>query len=240
MLIQKPCSRNASTAALIPNLIWTDLMANAVIGTRSWFSSNDLPNNLQPKPNGAGSTLAKRATSNSTPEVPVFLYHSKVTYNWLYAIPALITLAVFALVLAIVLFTAVIGRLIKPKAMSMYLNYTSAGRLLSIIAERDNPPQEERSISYEDLKMKSQVSLITTKSKPLVKVWEDENIYTSSREWIDKQGRSIINLESMSKDSTSSRNALWPKISAPSLHGSYRSVPRSDFQRLHSSHGPAI
>lgn len=215
-------------------------MANAVIGTRSWFSSDDLPNNLQPKSPGARSTLSERATSNSTPEVPVYLYHSKVTYNWLYAIPAFITLAVFAIVLAIVLFTAIIGRLVQPKAMSMYLNYTSAGRLLSIIAERDNPSQEDKFVSYEDLKMKSQVSLISTKSKPLVKVWEDENIYTSSREWIDKQGRIVINLESMSKDSTSPGSTWSPKISAPSLHGSYRSVPRSDFQRLHSSDGRVV
>lgn len=220
-------------------------MANAVIGTRSWFSSNDLPNNLQPGPHGARSILSKRAPSTGSAEVPVYLYRSKVTYNWLYGIPAFITLAVFVLVLGIVLFTAIIGRIVKPKAMSMYLNYTSAGRLLSIIAERDTPSSEDKFVSYEDLKMKSQVSLISSKSKPLVKVWEDENIYTPAREWIDRKGRSIINLESMTKGSTSANNAPSPvygnspKISAPSLQGSYRSVPRSnsDFQRLHSSDG---
>lgn len=216
-------------------------MANAVIGTRSWFSTNDLPNDLQPQPHESPKTLLKRAPQSSSADVPVFLYRNEVTYNWLYGIPAIVTLAVFALVLAIVLFMAIIGRIVKPATMSMYLNYTSAGRLLSIIAERDTPSQEDKSVSYEDLNMKSQTLLVSTKSKPLIKVWEDENIYMPAREWIDQKGRTVINLEVMRKDTGLTRNVTGPiygdspKLSAPSLQSSYRSLPhRTDFQRLHS------
>ena len=112
-------SRTPGTAAKILNLIWTDVAANSVVGTKGMEAHKE----------------AKRKRNDdvavSNPNtVPVIVYHRRIKYHLLYGIPAFIvlfyTLCTFLLTSCIVLF----GRA-GPSKMRRYLNKTSAGRILT-------------------------------------------------------------------------------------------------------------
>jgi hypothetical protein len=66
MLKWRNLSDSAVSMAHIPNLIWTDRAANMLVGTKSLLDS--VP---------------------STRSYPVYIYERKITYNYLYAVPAL-------------------------------------------------------------------------------------------------------------------------------------------------------
>jgi hypothetical protein len=112
-------SRTAGGAANILNLIWTDIAANAVVGTKSWLPSPPLTD------------LQKRQDQSSqVAQVPVTVYSSRIQYNWLFAIPALVALAISGLIGLTTLALMVVGHA-RPSKMKRYLNALSPGRILA-------------------------------------------------------------------------------------------------------------
>jgi hypothetical protein len=111
-------SRNATSAASIVNLIWTDLSANAVVGTRGQLPSSPLQN------------LAKRDDPATIVKVPITVYTRRIRFHVYYGIPAFFVLALSAFVALTALVFLLLGRA-SPSRMRYYLNHTSAGRILT-------------------------------------------------------------------------------------------------------------
>lgn len=111
-------SRTPTTAAKILNLIWTDLAASSVVGTKSMETQE---------------TLQKRddkAAMSDSNIVPVTVYHRQIQYHILYAIPAFVVLFC---TLCTLVFTsrAVLFQRAGPSKMLKFLNMTSPGRILT-------------------------------------------------------------------------------------------------------------
>jgi hypothetical protein len=111
-------SANSSTAAKIMNLLWTDISANAVVGTRGQLPPEPLQN------------LAKRAVDgqSSTVTVPITVYARRIRFKLRYGVPAFIVLALTAFIASIAILFIVIGRATLTK-LRRYLDQTSAGRI---------------------------------------------------------------------------------------------------------------
>jgi hypothetical protein len=100
-------SRNASLASYIPGLIWTDIMANAVIGSKGLVSHG----------NSSNSTL-----------FPVTDYTASVRFDFRYGIPAFLFLGLFCILgLAALFILPVKG--FNLRTLRNLLNHTSAGRV---------------------------------------------------------------------------------------------------------------
>ncbi|KIX05251.1 uncharacterized protein Z518_06123 [Rhinocladiella mackenziei CBS 650.93] len=123
-------SANATGAAHIINLIWTDYAANYFVGTRSWLTDVDyMPPNLQ----GDGQKLRKRqdsgATTTTDDTVPIQIYERRIRYHLLYGIPAAICLVMTVLVSLGALLTMVLGHGSIGR-LRHYIWSLSAGRML--------------------------------------------------------------------------------------------------------------
>ncbi|EXJ74703.1 uncharacterized protein A1O5_01397 [Cladophialophora psammophila CBS 110553] len=120
-------SGSAATVAKIPNLVWTDIAANMLVGTRNWNSGNGLPANLQKRDDdgtsGGGSDQAL---------VPVTVYQQRIRYHWPFAIPAFLALALFLAVLLAAFISVLSGRGL-PARVRHYLFHLSSGRMLGDI-----------------------------------------------------------------------------------------------------------
>ena len=105
-------SRSASTAGSIINLMWTDLMANTVVGAKGLFSDTN-------------ATVQEKETGSTTAVVTPI--EDAIHYDFVYAIPAFVYLALYgaAFFFAILLF--ILGR-VRIGTLRALLNYTSAGR----------------------------------------------------------------------------------------------------------------
>ena len=117
-------SSTAEGTARIINLIWTDVAANSVVGTKSWLPE-------------AGA-LVKRQQA-STPQqalVPVQRYTRRVRYHLAYAIPAFIVLAIFAIACTLSFVLAVFGEG-TPGRMKVFLIKTSVGRVMTSLLHPD-------------------------------------------------------------------------------------------------------
>jgi hypothetical protein len=125
----KALSKTTIGSAKLINLIWTDLAANAVVGTKSWI----------PGYNPASKPLRKRAgsggDSNDPSMVPVIPFTRVVRYHLPFAIPAFVLLAVLvsALVAALVM---AITRKSSIKRIHAYLDRLSAGRVMTTLLEK--------------------------------------------------------------------------------------------------------
>lgn len=121
-------SQDATTAAKIIDLIWTDISANAVVGTKSQLPSEVLQG------------LAKRDGPQTTVNVPITVYVRKVRFHMQYGIPAFLVLAIAGLLLVTGLGFMIIGRS-SPSKMRRFLDQTSTGRLLTtFLYTNDCPP----------------------------------------------------------------------------------------------------
>jgi hypothetical protein len=117
-------SRNASTAGSIINLMWTDLMANAVVGAKGLFSDTN-------------ATAQEKETSSTTAVATPL--KDAIYYNFVYAIPAFVYLALYGTMLFFAFLLLVLGR-VRIGMLRAFLNHTSAGR--AAIMERY--PREDR------------------------------------------------------------------------------------------------
>ncbi|PVH69081.1 hypothetical protein DL98DRAFT_182905 [Cadophora sp. DSE1049] len=119
-------SSSADSASRILDLVWTDLAANAVVGTKGWGLNSATSEQLK--------TILKRSSSsegNDTEQtlVPITIYKKRIRYRILFAIPAFIVLAVTFAALCSVLVLAFMGRT-GPGRMRKFLEATSAGRII--------------------------------------------------------------------------------------------------------------
>ncbi|KAK1047674.1 hypothetical protein LTR74_017697 [Friedmanniomyces endolithicus] len=115
----KQMSAYSTGTAAIMNLRWTDLAANALIGTRSWLSNGSLPPNLQ------GLQRRDSVPSIGDGQVPVYVYQRVIHYHWVYGIPA----AKCPLLIAAICLSASISVGTGRGSMSRL----SAGRLLAAL-----------------------------------------------------------------------------------------------------------
>lgn len=110
-------SRNSVDSAKILNLVFTDIAANMVIGTRGFESRDD-------------GMVKRDGSTPSSRTPPVTTYTKRVQYKYAYGIPAFLVL-----VLSVAAFTTTLFFMIfsgaSPATMRRYLQYTSAGRLLA-------------------------------------------------------------------------------------------------------------
>ena len=113
-------SRDAATAYKIPNLIWTDIAANLVLGTRGLAGNNDA--GLEKRDGGN-----TRADAASMPLVTT--YERRIRYRYVYGIPAFLALALASLILVSSFLLAVLGPA-RLGYLRVVLEETSAGRLL--------------------------------------------------------------------------------------------------------------
>jgi hypothetical protein len=124
-------SATANGTARIINLIYADLAANALIGTKSWLpSSTTIP--------GTGNTNQKRQASTTSADasqtaaqVPVRVFSRQIRYRWLYGIPAYVCTLLSAVIGSATLLLVCMGRASTSK-MRAYLHATSVGRGLSL------------------------------------------------------------------------------------------------------------
>jgi len=113
------CSRTAPTSAKIINLIWTDLAADLVLGTKGLHFD----------------TIAARKrdkTNESEMKMPIVSsYTRRVRYKYAYGIPAFLTLALTTLSALAMTYFTIFGHA-EPSTMRTFLPHTSAGRLLLV------------------------------------------------------------------------------------------------------------
>ena len=127
-------SANSSSAAKIINLLWTDISANAVVGTRGQLSQERLQN------------VAKHASDDvpSRVMVPITRYAREIRFKLRYGVPAFIVLALLALIALLTLVFLVIGRTRLSK-LQYYLDETSAGRIYTkFLYANDYTPSSRR------------------------------------------------------------------------------------------------
>jgi hypothetical protein len=103
-------SRTAGGTAQILNLVWTDLAANYVLGTRGLTTPS------------SGDT--------SIPEISVTFYGSRVRYHVVYGIPAFILLGLTAFV-CIFTVGSILVQGSGPQRMRSFLSETSPGRIFT-------------------------------------------------------------------------------------------------------------
>lgn len=128
-------SQSAATSARILNLVWTDVAANAVIGTRT----------LAPQKG-----LAKRGNNNSNGSDSLFpsvvSYKRRVQYHYPYGIPAFLTLLFTVALILASLAAALLGHS-GPRTMRRLLNKTSLGRVLTPLQVHKSEAQQARGLS---------------------------------------------------------------------------------------------
>lgn len=120
-------SRSASTAGSIINLMWTDLMANAVVGAKGLFSDTN------------ATTQEKETGSTTAMATPL---KEAIHYDFVYAIPAFVYLALYGATLFLATLLFVLGRA-RIGTLRALLNHTSAGR--AAIMERH--PKEDKMLA---------------------------------------------------------------------------------------------
>jgi len=113
-------SRDEGNVSKIVNLVWTDLVSNSVVGTKGHLPAAPL-RNLQER-DGEGATAEAR--------VPVTTYHRRIRFHIRYGIPAFVVVVLFAVFGFLGFGMMVIGRA-SPSKMRLYLDSTSAGRLMT-------------------------------------------------------------------------------------------------------------
>lgn len=116
-------SRSVGLVSQIPNLIWTDVVAQAVVGTKGVL--------------GPGNAAAENIIPISvTPTI------SRVKYHWPYAIPALLVAIVLLLITIAAIFTILLGRNSIAR-LRLHLQRLAPGRIFTIFLY----PEEQNGIT---------------------------------------------------------------------------------------------
>lgn len=174
-------SRGATSAAQIINLIWTDMAANAVVGTRGWLT----PENAMPNFDVSGNSTHHGPEPLHSAQSPVTRYEKRIRYHIVYAIPAMI---VGVFIITVTIATAIFsvrGR-VKIAKMRRYLNATSPGRLITSFLYQDSPssPLLMASASVWISAMGSRDVILGTKQPLKVFVLTDEHSDNETEEGI--------------------------------------------------------
>jgi hypothetical protein len=121
-------SRDPDSSAAIINLVWTDIMANYVVGTLS---------NLN------------RRNGSSSPNIVVESFEHAVCYDLRYAVPAFVFLFLYALAMVLVMALCVLRRATLRDIRAL-LAQTATGRAAIIWKERAGTFSEIEQEDYED------------------------------------------------------------------------------------------
>jgi hypothetical protein len=122
--------QTATGSADIINLIWTDMAANAVVGTRGWSSK------------GQDSTTPRSQGLSSPHEAPNVTLLQRITkYQIIYAIPAMLLL-LLTLIVSITTAILLVLRRTGLNRMRWFLNRTSLGRNLTALLYPDVSSQQ--------------------------------------------------------------------------------------------------
>jgi len=113
----KALSGSPDLIAQILNLVWTDIAANDVLGTKGVAPTQ-------------GSNNQKRDITSGGVAIPVTMYDRQIKYRLPYAVPAIIVLALLVLSSLLTCCAVLFGRA-SPSKMKRYLNTTSAGRIMT-------------------------------------------------------------------------------------------------------------
>ncbi|GES63394.1 hypothetical protein ATEIFO6365_0007008100 [Aspergillus terreus] len=127
-------SASASGTASMIDLIWTDLAANTVVGTRGWGLRAAASH--EGIPEGGGSGITRRSPTKSTEgddtKVPVAVYERKIRYRVPFAIPAFV-IAVVTLGVLVALLVLLGLRRTGIARLKLFLEGTSVGRVLALL-----------------------------------------------------------------------------------------------------------
>lgn len=138
-------SRTADRVSKIVNLVWTDIAANSVVGTKGW---------------GLASAVAGgSADQDST--VPIVSYRKRVRFYIPYAVPGFVVLPITLVVLVASIVMLVMRRTGIQKLREL-LNATSSGRIISLYEW----PEEARGLTTGDWveKMGGRPVVVSTES----------------------------------------------------------------------------
>ena len=124
-------SASAATANKIINLIYTEIVATATVGTKSAAKAarNGGGAGGRPRAEGAGAAAAAARPGPDTPAL-VTVYSKRLHFDYRYGVPAAIVLLIVLLV-AIALFACLVTFRFKPAEFAQLLNQTSTGRLVT-------------------------------------------------------------------------------------------------------------
>ncbi|KAL4931432.1 uncharacterized protein BDV17DRAFT_288970 [Aspergillus undulatus] len=112
-------SSSADTASKILNLVWTDVAANAVVGTKGWHTS-----------------AQEEVLGSSQGGTHIQRFNRGVRYHWLYGIPAYLVLAITLATAVVSVIFYITGRA-RSSTVRWYLNATSMGRVYGQFMKRD-------------------------------------------------------------------------------------------------------
>ena len=115
-------SKSPDTASTIVNLIWTDIMANYVLGTKSTLNAN--------------SKFATRKVNSTGQDAKgsmnrVLQSDRRVQYDLRYGIPGIVFLAFYAAVIVSALSFWITGR-VRFQYLRTILNQTATGRIMTV------------------------------------------------------------------------------------------------------------
>jgi len=143
-------SQTPAKAARMIDLIWTDVAANAVVGTRGHIaapaprgssgtttSAGTIPPNTVSKRDDAPGSQNQNGTA--APAFPVIAYRRQIRYHLRFAIPAVLALATMALLFGVTFFMLILGRA-GPTRMRRFFNLTAAGRIWGFIQHPNSCP----------------------------------------------------------------------------------------------------
>ena len=167
--------------AKIINWIWTDLMANAVAGTRGWVSGG--PTFTNKKRDSGSEYSANAAVEGDQPvKVLVYPYTRQVRYRWVFAIPAAVALVLSGALMGIAALMGVTGKKGgTPRRIAELLRLLSVGRLLDAIVqdEKRREGESEKSCDHDQGD----------------RVQHKETLWTmSGKAWIERLGSLVVKL----------------------------------------------
>jgi len=131
--------RNLSTStrgvSRVVNLIWTDIAANAMMGTRGWVPSPTPPGLVSKRDHASGEEDAEA-------RVPIRLFTRIVKYRIPYAIPAILVLAILAMGLILIVLLLLGGRTTTSK-LAWFISRLTSGRIMTRFLENGEDGDEK-------------------------------------------------------------------------------------------------
>ncbi|KAL2142653.1 hypothetical protein VTI28DRAFT_867 [Corynascus sepedonium] len=122
-------SKTDTGAASIINLVWTDIAANAVIGTKGWGLDDPAALGEQEKGRVVRRSDDDDNEDKDTPRVPVTVYMRRLRYRLPFVVPAIVVLVLALGIFVTWLVLTLLGRT-GPAKMRRLLDATSPGRIL--------------------------------------------------------------------------------------------------------------
>ncbi|KFY38278.1 hypothetical protein V495_06665 [Pseudogymnoascus sp. VKM F-4514 (FW-929)] len=180
-------SRTPADAAKIINLVWTDVSANAVVGTKGW----GLTSAAASAKAAAVGKRAEPAPLVTEVEVPIIVYQMYIRYRIPFAVPAFLVLGLTVAVLTALIVLLISGRT-GPKRMRMLLEDISVGRAVGVLLW----PEKKKGLGTKEWVESVGTRSVTIGKEGITK--EDESLVGGERKSGDwrKSGENGENVES--------------------------------------------